>query len=658
MQQITRKPMNRGDVVDMREPSWEECMELLDRLPSMPAAARGAALERLLRNSSPGIRERALRLGAAILADEALVEMLRDDADAVLRNAGLEILKIRGSRSYPVAIRLLRDGEPDVVLQAVLLLDHLRDPRALAPLRTTLSHEDPNVVQGVILAMGRLGNASSVPDLLPFLAADPWLQMAAVQALGDLRSTRAVRALANLFTDLMVGPMAVEAVARIGGSLALRALAAHWLSYGEQLDAAAMLGLLAHVLEGLRRFPADLPGELWPSLAARLGDPAAEVRGAAARSLLVLGPSAWDGDALRCLAALAPHGEVDGADPANPAITSAVELPAALARRGDLAATLLARPGASRTWGVLMCARPGQAVPAEALLTAVSEVAASPELLPACIQALSRLRHPAVGAVALAIYLAQPAEWRGALEPLIARRRGELRAALAARDDLDPIDRLVLAARLGAPAAGIAAGVERLAPAERVAAALQLGEARDVLRALPWAEWLRENPALYAEAAAEAAGRAQLRELLPALRGLPAAAATPALLRAMAELGDRDSVPVLLELMAARPELRPLALETVGHIGGPEARAALRAAARQARGGEARAAYRALTLCAAEEDEALFRAAVTHSDWYVRLLCADVLGRFGRPENLNALARLAGDPVAAVASRALSLLEG
>ncbi len=661
MQQNPGSPMSRSDVMDAREPSWEECMELLDRLPSMPAAARGVALERLLRNSSPGIRERALRLGAAILADEALVDMLRDDADAVLRNAGLEILKIRGSRSYPVAIRLLRDGEPDVVLQAVLLLDHLRDPRALAPLRTVLTHEDPNVVQGVILAMGRLGNASSVPDLLPFLAADPWLQMAAVQALGDLRSTRAVRALANLFTDLMVGPMAVEAVARIGGSLALRALAAHWLSYGEQLDAAAMLGLLAHVLEGLRSFPADLPGELWPSLAARLGDPAAEVRGAAARSLLVLGPSAWDGDALRCLAALAPDragDAADGVDAANPAIISALELPAALARRGDLAAALLARPGTARTWGVLMCARPGQAVPAEALLAAVSEVAASPELLAACVQALSRLRHPAVGAVALAIYLAQPAEWRGALEPLLARRRGELRAALAVRADHDPSDRLVLGARLGTPAAAIAAGVERLAPAERVAAALQLGESREVLRLLPWAEWLREDPALYSEAAAEAASQAQLRELLPALRELPAAVATPTLLRAMADLGDRDSVPVLLDLMAARPDLRALALETVGHIGGPEARAALRAAARQARGGEARAAYRALTLCAAEEDEVLFRAAVTHSDWYVRLLCADVLGRFGRPENLNALARLAGDPVAAVASRALSLLEG
>jgi HEAT repeat protein len=695
---------SRGDAQDLGLPSWEECMELLDRLPALPVAARAEALQRLLRNASPGIRERALRLGAAILADDALVELLRDDADAVMRNAGLEILKMRGGRSYAVAIRLLRDADSDVVLQAVLILDHLRDPRALAPLRAALVNSDPNVVQGVILAIGRLGNAGSVPDLLPFLAADPWLQMAAVQALGDLRSVRAVRPLANLLTDLIVGPMAAEAVARIGGSLALRTLAAHWLSYGEQLDAASMLGLLAHVLEGLRRPPAEMPEMLLPSLAARLEDPAHEVRAAAARALLALGPSAWDGDAVAVLAAQAVEAAVplgDGAPPAGSGrgdrrfaaaaagggapegragdtggaaggagtaadaaralAVGAIAFPPALERRGDLAAALLTQPGFRRAWGVLLCARLGAAVPVAEFLAAAADAAATPELLPSCVKVLSRLRHAQAGAAILDVYLAVPADARATLASLLVRRRDEVRAALGARpagEDLDPVDRLVVLARLGEPAPAVVAAILDLAPAQRVAAVLQLAGLRAVVRALPWQQWLREDPAVYAEAAAEAASQAQLRELLPALRELPAAVATPTLLRAFGELADRASVPVLLELAASRPALRALALESLGRIGGPEARAALSAAARAGRGGEARAAYRALTLCAAEEDEGLFRATVTHPDWYVRLLCVEVLGRFGRPENLNALARLAGDPVPAVASRALALLEG
>ncbi|MGH9363513.1 MAG: HEAT repeat domain-containing protein, partial [Thermoanaerobaculia bacterium] len=170
-----------------RGPTWDECMELLARLPALPLEARVEALERLMRNPSPGIRDRALRIGAAILSDEQLVDYLRNEPDAVLRNAGLEIFKLRGGRSFPLAVRLLKDPETDVVLQAVLILGHLRDPRALAPLRAVLEHPDANVVQMAIVAIGKLGDARSVPDLLPFLAADAWLQLAAVQALGDLR---------------------------------------------------------------------------------------------------------------------------------------------------------------------------------------------------------------------------------------------------------------------------------------------------------------------------------------------------------------------------------------------------------------------------------------------------------------------------------------
>jgi HEAT repeat protein len=136
-----------------------------------------------------------------------------------------------------------------------------------------------------------------------------------------------------------------------------------------------------------------------------------------------------------------------------------------------------------------------------------------------------------------------------------------------------------------------------------------------------------------------------------------------------------------------RPELRPLVLESLGRIGGAAARRALAAAALD-RTPESRLAYRALAACATAEDAPLFRAAITHPDWYVRLACAEVLGRFagrdpappgtgrhapgspvapppvaGRdtpasPEDLASLARLAADPVPAVAHRALYYLEG
>jgi len=650
-------------------PSWEECMELLEKLPTLSLAGRAVAIERLARNSSPGIRERALRAGAAVFTDEQLTAYLRNDSDAVLRNLGLEVFKLRGGRSFTISLRLLKDADPDVVLQAVLILDHLRDPRALEPLRGVLTHPDPNVIQAAILAIGRLGNARSIPDLLPFLAADPWLQMASVQALGDLRSPVAIKPLTELLTDLLAGSMAAEAIARIGGATAFRVLASHWMLYCEQLEAEEVLGLLAHVLEGLSGLPAPFPG-LAESLTSRLGDPALEVRTSAARCLLALGPGEWDDDALATLAEAGGIGGIGGTGGIGPT------LPPSLARRRDLIPRLLERPGEPRVWGFHLAARYPRSASPEALFAALANPASTApraagptgpgvdlaELLPAAIPALTRLRHPEVGRQLLALHLRLTPEGRSALEPALRAHGAEVQVALAemARE-IDPVERLVLGARLGLSEREVADGILALAPDDRRGAITRLADVTGAMRLLPWESWVAAEPDRDADLAAEVAAAAGLRELLPTLRARAARQPTPALVRALGELRDRESVPLLLALLDVPPgrrELNPLVLESLGRIGGPEARCALAAAARSAPAGEARLAYRALALCATEDDSPLFREAATHPDWYVRLACADVLTRFARPENLAPLALLAGDPVPAVAHRALASLAG
>ena len=360
-----------------QSPSWDECVEILERLPAMPVDNRVEAVERLVRNPSPGIREQALRIGASVLPDSRLTEYLRDPADAALRNAGSEIFRLRGVRSLPVVAGLLQDSDPDVVLQAVLILDRLRDPRALEPLHAMLGHADPNVRQEAILAIGHLGDARSIPYLLPFLKMDFWVQMAAVQALGDLRSPEAVPPLAEQLTDPLVGSVAAEALARIGGAPAFHALASHWPAGGVEIDDETMLGLLAHVLEGLPH-PEEigaLPGGLREALSARLHDRSPEVRTAAARCLLVLGPSPWDEAAVEAL--------------------SAPGRPAALARRRDLVGPLLKMTGEPRAWGFQLAATFPQDVPAEAFLAAVREAAELPG--PAAVPAPGPGKGPCAG---------------------------------------------------------------------------------------------------------------------------------------------------------------------------------------------------------------------------------------------------------------------
>jgi HEAT repeat protein len=630
------------------EPSWEECMELLDQLPALPTEARVAAIERLIRNSSPVIRERALRTGAAVVSDERLESYLREEADDVLRNAGLEMLKMRGPRALGLAVRLLRDGDPDVVLQSVLALGHVRDLRALEPLRAALNHEDANVAGAAIEAVGKLGDARAIPDLLPFLEGDSWLQLATIQALGDLRSPAAVPPLAKLLTDLLVGPLAAESLARIGGAKAFQALCRHWLRFRDEADAETLVGLLAHVLEGLSAAPRN-QDELRASFATLLDAPEEATRIAAARGLLALGPGAEDARALELVC--------DG--PADASV-----LPACLAKRKDLIPGLLAQPGKARSWGFLLASRFPRSAPLPALAAATRDELPPAELIGSILKAFRKVRHETLAAALLDLYLEAPPDYRGALAPLMGTHRTELRALLAERKDVDDEARLILAAHLGLAARDVVAHIVAMEPHEaRLRVLGQVATQEELVRQLPWEEWLAERPDLYAGLAARVAAEFSLRELVPPLRAQLGQRPNPDLIRAVGELGDRESVPVLLGLLeggaGTTPGTRnlvPLILESLGRVGGPEARQAIRRAILEGRC-EPRIGYRALSLCAIEEDDALFRRAVGHADWYVRLACADVLGRFMRPENLAALSQLAADPVGIVSQRALSFLE-
>ncbi|HEY2292737.1 MAG TPA: HEAT repeat domain-containing protein [Thermoanaerobaculia bacterium] len=626
-------------------PSWDECVEILERLPAMPLDTRVEALERLVRNPSPGIREQALRIGASVLPDSRLTEYLREPADAALRNAGSEILKLRGGRSLPLVIRLLQDPDPDVALQAVLIIDRLRDPRALEPLHAVLGHPDPNVLQEAIVAVGHLGDARSIPYLLPFLTSDLWVQMAAVQALGDLRSPEAVPHLADRLTDPLVGSLAAEALARVGGEPAFHALAFCWPAGGVEIDDETMLGLLAHMLEGVPR-PEEigpLPRGFREALSARLHDRSAEARTAAARCLLALGASPWDGAAVEVLASSRPV----------PSLR-----PAALARRHDLIPALLAAAGEPRAWGFQLAAGFPEQVPAAAFLAVVREAAERLESLPHLLQALQKVSVPGLGEALLDLYLRLPAGSRDLLVPALGTQGEEVRSALDARTDVDAADRLVLEALLGKPVAGVAQAILDLDPSFRPGVISRLMRIQGLVTLLPWDDWLEEAPELYSALAAEAAVRCGLSEMLPGLRARAAVMPSVPLIRALGALGDREAVPVLAACLEAAEDLRGTVLESLGRIGGPEARAVLSSAVLSlGASAEARTAFRALAACAGPGDDVLFRAAAVHPDWQVRLVAAAVLGRFRSPESSIALTRLAADPVPAVSHRALAALE-
>jgi HEAT repeat protein len=623
-------------------PSREDCLRILASLPSLPLEDRADVVERLVRNPSPEIRDRALQIGAAVFSDRHLTDLLREDGDATLRNAGSEIFLLRGSRSLPAVLPLLHDPDPDVVLQAVLILDRLRDPRALEPLYGALAHADPNIQQEAVLAIGRLGDGRSVPRLLPFLDGDPWLQMAAVQALGDLRAAEGIAPLAALLRDPLAGSLAAESLARIGGPAAFAVLAEQWEATDE-VDEEMMAGLLAHVLEGLAAPPQVVPA-FRERLLGHLRGGRASLRSAAARCLLCLGPGPWDAEALAVLAASQPASDF---------------APEPLRHRPDLLGPLLRGGETERSWGFLLAARFPDQVPAEDFLSAVAAMTAVGGTSGELVAALGHVRVPGIAPVVLDLYLRLSPEERPALEPVLEAHAALLREAVATRTDLDATARLELAALLGEPAEALAAQLLALAPPLRRRAAAALVHQEALMRRLPWEEWLCTEPELFTDLAAGVAGRYGLTGLGNALRARLAAVPSPALVRALGELGDSAAVPDLLRLgrlCEERTDLLPVVLEALGRLGGGAAREMLRTVAR-AGGPETRIAYTALAACHEAADLPLFRHDAAHADWFVRLAAAEVLGLSAAPEDTALLARLVADPVSLVAQRALALFQ-
>ncbi len=231
--------------------------KLLDLLPTMSPDQQLEVFERVIKSSNPAVRPRALGLGAAILSNNRLLEYLREEDD-VRRNAAVEILKLRRKRSFNLACYLLEDRDPEVVLQAVLILSHLRDRNALEPLLQVLDHSDPNVVQEAIVALGRLGDVRALSAIRPFLRGEPWLQAASIEAMGRLGSAKVVPDLAELLEDPLLAPLATDALARIGGVQAVLALTQHWSKYGEEFRSESNLRRLADMLEALTSIPKEI----------------------------------------------------------------------------------------------------------------------------------------------------------------------------------------------------------------------------------------------------------------------------------------------------------------------------------------------------------------------------------------------------------------
>lgn len=614
-------------------------MRLLCTLPTLGQQERVDAVAALVRSTSDAIRKRALRLGADILPDDLLVAWLRDEADDVARNAALEILKLRGGRAFALARQLAHDSDPDVVLQAALLLDHYRDPRGIAVLRVLLGYSDPNIVQAAILGLGHHRDASVINDLTPFLDADPWLQIAAAQALGDLGDPAALPVLEPLLSDEFLESFASESIAHIGGARSFRVLSTHWLRNQSSVDAERYVSLLAAVIVQLPR-RARLDAGLEDAIIRQLWASSSTLRIAAATVVLASGTTSAEKTALHVLAT---------SDDVS------ADLPACLSQRRDLLPLLLNDSGAPREWGLQLAAGAPRSAETRAIVAAVLRDELPKHLADACTALANSSDDDAANAI-VSIFARVPPDRRRDVHPAISRHGQQILKVLTCDATLEANDQLILGALAGANAADVIFRVAKLPPAERADVVTQIFAREDVIRALPWQEWLEQDPSGAGGLLADAVMDANFVDTAPLLRQITRHVPSPRIVEALGCIGDVPSVDLLEDLLgSADGRMRAFVCNALARIGGERVRAIFHRVAPSMPPADAKFAYRAWASCAGADDLSAFRALVTHPDWLVRAATAEVLARYPDPASAVALAALALDPVEAVAQKAVAI---
>lgn len=189
---------------DDRKTLFEVLGELPDAVP---------ALVRMLGDSRWFVVRNAADLLGELVAtrsEDALVGLLRHTDDRVRRSATNALLKLGTPNAFKGIYEAVSDSSPEVRMQAAVAIATRKDGRTSATLIRAIEDEgDADVQMAMIAALGRVATPEAVQKLVKMAEPEGRLfrkkptniRVAAVQALGDAKTSVALTALKELIGD-------------------------------------------------------------------------------------------------------------------------------------------------------------------------------------------------------------------------------------------------------------------------------------------------------------------------------------------------------------------------------------------------------------------------------------------------------------------------
>ncbi|HEX5661759.1 MAG TPA: HEAT repeat domain-containing protein [Polyangiales bacterium] len=187
-------------------------------LPELLMSALGDSDWRVRKEAAQVALRRAHELGLM----EPLVRALCQGDNVGLRNAALDVLEELGEQAAPALIAALPNAPEQARKFVIEALGEAGGPLVIYELKQAAWSEDVNLAGEAIEALARIGGAEAESVIRSRLhAGDPFLRLAALEALNRLEANIAWEELQPLLDDRILRRVAVAALGRTGRAEAL-----------------------------------------------------------------------------------------------------------------------------------------------------------------------------------------------------------------------------------------------------------------------------------------------------------------------------------------------------------------------------------------------------------------------------------------------------
>jgi len=195
-------------------------------LHDMDEAERLVVILAALEDEAPAVREQAVRYAARYLEPARLVRLVANDERAVLRNGAIAALERQGPYAVqPLESVLAAPADAELAMFTLQVLARIADHHSAAAVLPFVRHANANVAQAAIEALGAFRAAEAVPDLLALMGGNLWLQLASVNALGEIGDARAAGPLLELAPDSLLAIPALHALGKLPAAAVAEPLA-------------------------------------------------------------------------------------------------------------------------------------------------------------------------------------------------------------------------------------------------------------------------------------------------------------------------------------------------------------------------------------------------------------------------------------------------